>query len=74
MSQWKTHALAQDMGPQLDIKRRAKVVATHDLPDVPEGTPGVVILTQGFNWLRYRVRFANGVELGFLDADDITPR
>jgi hypothetical protein len=40
---------------------------------VPVGTPGKVILANGFNWLRYRVRFENGVELGDLDGRHLEP-
>jgi hypothetical protein len=32
-----------------------------------------VILANGFNWLRYRVRFENGAELGDLDGRQIEP-
>jgi hypothetical protein len=32
-----------------------------------------VLLANGFNWLRYRVQFANGVELGDLDGRHIAP-
>lgn len=38
---------------------------------MPSGTEGVVILTGGFEWKRYRVRFANGAEIGFLAMADI---
>lgn len=34
------------------FKRHQKVVATEDLPGVPSGTPGRVILTHGLTWLR----------------------
>jgi hypothetical protein len=44
-----------------------RVVAGEDLPGVPQGTPGVVVMVTGLSWIRYRVRFANGVELGLLD-------
>ena len=37
---------------QLDLKIGDKVTAKVDLPGVPEGTPGKVILANGFNWLR----------------------
>jgi hypothetical protein len=32
-----------------------------------------VILANGFNWLRYRVRFANGTEVGDLDHRTLRP-
>jgi hypothetical protein len=40
---------------------------------VAAGTEGKVILANGFNWLRYRVRFANGIEVGDLDQRNIEP-
>ncbi|MGI9601920.1 MAG: hypothetical protein ACR2QE_08545 [Acidimicrobiales bacterium] len=49
------------------LKRGTKVYAAEDLPGVPEGTPGKVLVSVGLTWIRYRVRFANGVELGTLD-------
>jgi hypothetical protein len=70
---WKAHDLAGEQGPQLVLNMHDKVVAKRDLRDVPQGTAGVVILTGGFSWRRYRVKFANGAEIGFLDIDDIAP-
>lgn len=55
------------------FKRHQKVVATQDLPGVPSGTPGRVIFTNGLTWVRYRVKFDNGVELGLLDAKYLAP-
>jgi len=49
-----------------------KVAAAHDLPGVPAGTTGKVLLVNGFSWVRYRVRFDNGAERGMLSADDLT--
>ena len=51
-----------------EFSRKDKVVAAKDLPGVPEGTPGVVVMVTGLSWIRYRVRFDNGVELNLLDA------
>lgn len=56
------------------FKHHQKVVAVEDLPGVPAGTPGRVIFTNGLTWVRYRVRFENGVELGSLDARFLAPR
>ncbi len=53
-------------------RKRQKVASTRDLPGVPAGTPGKVVLIGGYSWVRYRVAFANGVELGMLSADDLT--
>ena len=49
------------------------MTAKVDLPGVPEGTPGKVILANGFNWLRYRVRFESGVELPRPGRAHLTP-
>ena len=46
------------------IRRHQKVVATVDLPGVPEGTLGKVRVANGFAWYRYWVDFDNGVRLG----------
>ena len=48
----------------LPIKRFKKVVATVDLPGVPEGTIGKVRVANGFAWYRYWVDFDNGVRMG----------
>ena len=54
------------------FKQRQKVAAARDLPGVPADTPGRVVLIGGYSWVRYRVAFANGVELGMLHAEDLT--
>ena len=51
-----------------EFSRKDRVVAAEDLPGVPEGTPGVVVMVTGLSWIRYRVRFDNGLELNMLDA------
>lgn len=71
MPTWKPHALAKPHADQLDLRMGDRVVAVVDLADVPVSTPGKVILSNGFNWQRYRVLFANGVELGDLDGRHI---
>jgi len=53
------------------LRRRQKVVAAVDLPGVPAGTYGRIQLVNGFSWVRYRVHFDNGEELGFLDRDQL---
>ncbi len=53
-------------------RKRQKVASARDLPGVPAGTPGRVVLIGGYSWVRYRVAFANGVELGMLSAPDLT--
>jgi hypothetical protein len=73
MPTWKAHALATPHPDQLDLDRGDSVKSIVELPGVEIGTPGKVILANGFNWLRYRVRFANGVELPDLDGRHIEP-
>ena len=50
-----------------------KVVAAEDRPGVPAGTPGRVVMVTGMAWIRYRVRFDNGVELNLLDGRYLEP-
>ncbi len=51
-----------------------KVVNRVDLPGVPAGTPGRVVMVNGLSWIRYRVAFDNGADVGFVEADQlVTP-
>ena len=50
-----------------------RVQAAHDLEGVPEGTKGKVVMVTGLSWIRYRVRFDNGVELNLLDGAHLAP-
>ena len=79
---WKPHALARPAANQLELGVRTKklgfsvttkVKAIRELNGVPDGTVGKIMLANGFNWTRYRVLFANGVELNDLDGNDIAP-
>jgi hypothetical protein len=70
---WKTHALATEPQPELNLKVGQKVVAVIDMPAVPAGTPGKVTLANGFNWRRYSVVFANGERRTCLDGRHIKP-
>jgi len=63
--------MAKTAIPSDQLRKGAKVVATTDLRDVPEGTPGKVMLVNGFTWVRYWVRFANGVSLGSISRDKL---
>lgn len=56
--------------PEL-LRRKERVRATTDLRGVPEGTPGRVILSNGFDWTRYWVAFDNGMEVGSLDRSKL---
>ncbi|CAB4542191.1 MAG: hypothetical protein ACK5CE_18155 [Actinomycetes bacterium] len=73
MPTWKPHALAKPHADQLALRANDRVRTTVELPGVPQGTEGKVLLANGFNWLRYRVLFANGVEVGDLDARHLEP-
>ncbi len=52
----------------VDLERHGRVRANIDLPGVPAGTYGKVLVVSGVTWIRYRVRFDNGVEHGLLDG------
>ena len=67
------HALARPHADQLDLRMSDRVRTIVDLPTVVAGTEGKVILANGFNWLRYRVLFDNGAELGDLDHRNLEP-
>ena len=73
MTLWKPHALAHPHEGQINLRAGDKVVATVDLDGVAKGTEGKVILANGFNWLRYRVLFTNGQEIGDLDHRHLEP-
>ena len=70
---WKPHALAHPHRDQLTLRIGDRVRTTVELDAIPAGTEGRVILANGFNWQRYRVEFANGVERGDLDGRQIEP-
>ncbi len=53
------------------LVRKERVKAAEDLRDVPEGTEGRVILSNGVDWIRYWVHFDNGVEMGSLHRDKL---
>jgi hypothetical protein len=53
-----------------ELRRHEKVV---DMPGVPAGTPGKVTLVNGFAWIRYRVYFENGADVGSLDRSQLVP-
>ncbi len=52
----------------IELKRHDKVRANVDLPGVPAGMPGKVLVVSGVTWMRYRVLFDNGLEHGLLDG------
>jgi len=51
-----------------EFRRNEVVRALDDLPGVPQGTRGKVLLVDGFTWTRYRVSFENGYDLGTIDG------
>jgi hypothetical protein len=53
------------------LRRHEKIVAAVDLPGVPAGTRGKVLVVNGLTWIRYWARFANGVELGQLNRSEL---
>ena len=73
MTLWKPHAHANPHKGQINLRNGDKVATSVDLDGAPAGTEGKVILSNGFNWLRYRVLFTNGAEIGDLDHRHLTP-
>ena len=61
-------AVLPDLEP---LKRKDRVVAAVDLPGIPAGTEGKVIMVAGFTWIRYWVRFENGVERGSIHRSNL---
>ena len=55
------------------FREKQRVQAAHDLEGVPEGTGGKVVMVTGLSWIRYRVRFDNGVEINLLDGEHLAP-
>jgi len=53
------------------LRPKERVVATEDMPGIPMGTTGKVIFPEGLTWIRYWVRFDNGVVRGTIDRRKI---
>ena len=53
------------------LRKRERVIAAESLVGVPEGTAGSVVLATGIGWIRYWVRFDNGVERGSIDRSKL---
>jgi hypothetical protein len=49
------------------LRRKDRVVAAVDLPGIPAGTTGRVTMVAGFDWIRYWVRWDNGVQRGSMN-------
>jgi hypothetical protein len=39
---------------------------------VPAATRGVIVLVEGLTWIRYVVRFDNGIQLGSIDEKHLS--
>jgi hypothetical protein len=50
-----------------------RVVTADEVAGIPEGTPGKVIQVSGLSWIRYRVRFDDGVERNLIDGRHLRP-
>lgn len=59
--------MARTATDTVDLRKGADVVARTALRDVPEGTAGKVTMVTGLTWIRYWVRFDNGISLGTID-------
>lgn len=58
-----------------DLRKGDKVVATAELRGVPAGTTGKVALVNGLSWMRYWIRFDNGVAIGSVNRSHLaTPK
>jgi hypothetical protein len=62
-------ARKQTSGEQL--ARKERVVASKDMPGIPAGTGGKVTIVEGFSWVRYWVRFDNGVIRGSVNRANL---
>lgn len=66
--------VAEEIGNTGELKRKSKVRAFTPLPGVPEGATGVVTLVNGWDpWIRYRVLWDNGVDLGAINRQHLVP-
>jgi hypothetical protein len=53
------------------LARKERVVASNDMPGIPAGTGGKVTIVEGFTWVRYWVRFDNGVIRGSVNRANL---
>lgn len=54
-----------------ELVRKERVVAAVDMPGIPAGTKGKVTFVEGFTWIRYWVRFENGVVRGSINRNKL---
>jgi hypothetical protein len=59
-------------GVATEFRRNERVKTLDELPGVPLGTEGQVLLVDGFTWTRYRVTFDNGYDLGSIDGSHLS--
>jgi hypothetical protein len=59
-------------GVATEFRRNERVKTLDELPGVPLGTEGRVLLVDGFTWTRYRVTFDNGYDLGSIDGSHLS--
>lgn len=59
--------MAKTKAKPVELRKGETVVAGTDLRHVPTGTTGTVMLVNGLSWIRYWVRFDNGVALGSIN-------
>ena len=50
-----------------DVVKNDVVELIEDLPGIPAGTLGKVMMVTGFTWVRFNVLFTNGVNIGQID-------
>ena len=62
--------MANKQRPQT-LRRKEKVKAAVDMRGVPEGTAGRVLVANGVTWMRYWVKFENGIEMGSIHRDKL---
>ena len=53
------------------FRKNDQVVTTVELPGIPVGTKGKVLMVTGFEWERYNVNFENGRALGQIDPSKL---
>ena len=53
------------------LARKDRVVAAVDMPGIPAGTKGKITFVEGFTWIRYWVRFENGVVRGSINRNKL---
>ena len=63
--------MAAVMAPQDALARKDAVFARNDMPGIPAGTRGKVTFVEGFTWIRYWVRFENGVIRGSINRKNL---